>query len=169
MNKLIIAAKSFKIYYHYSNRKFEIGDIITGHDYSSDISDDIIKTYVEYTKMNKISSALYMLDEVSEEYKNNYKYRYIVYPLNRVLKCQMDYSIIIICDVELEQCCKYFMDNNPNESIENCRAMYIDLMASAYIGQYQSKVSLEQYYNYRISNKVEYICQEAEIKEIFNF
>lgn len=167
MSKLIVAARTYKIYYHYSDRKFEIGDIITGHDYSSDISDDIIKTYVEYTKMNKISSALYMLDEVSEEYRDTYKYGYIVHPLSRVLKCQMDYSLIV-CNAELEQCCKYFIDNNPNESVENCRAMYIDLMASAYVGEYQSKVLLEQYYNYRISNKVEYICQEAEVlKEIF--
>lgn len=166
MSKLIIAAKSFKIYYHYSDRKFEIGDIITGHDYSSDIANDIIKIYVEYTKMNKISSALYMLDEVSEEYKNNYKYGYIVYPLNRVLKCQMDYSLII-CNAELERCCKYFINNNPNESVENCRAMYIDLMASAYVGDNTSKTFLEKCFNYKISDKLEYICQEAEVIRTF--
>lgn len=165
MYKFVVAARALTEYYHYSDRKFEIGDRISGNDYSSKISSDIISAYIEYTKMNKISSVLYMLDRISEEYRDNYKYGYIVHPLSRVLKCQMDYSIII-CSIELERCCKYFLDNNPAESIKNCRAMYIDLMASAYVGDNTSKTMLKQYYNYNISNKIEYICQEAEVKTV---
>ena len=53
-------------YYHYDYRKFDKGDKITGSTYTIDA--DITEAYNQATKMEDITSVLYMLDHKDEEY-----------------------------------------------------------------------------------------------------
>lgn len=160
----IFASSLSRQYYHYDNREFNFGDTITGNDYHSELDPDVIDAYEDATGL-KISSVLYMLDNMNDDYLDTYDYGYEVAPINKILKCSMDYSVIM-CSMELSHCCMFYYDRHSDFSIEDVKKLYISLMVESYLGDRTSKEYLEDEFNYSVSDKVEYICQSAEVVNV---
>lgn len=160
-----IFASSQHSYFHYDSRKFNVGDIVTGNQY--DIDADITLAYEEATRLNDMSNILYMLDHEDREYADVYDYGYQVEPIGKILKAQMDYSVIM-CQTELKSCIKYYIKythiEHPN--LPSVRESYIALMVEAYLGDEDSKELLETIFGYSKSMNVEYICQSAKVVKI---
>lgn len=163
-----IFASSQHSYFHYDSRKFNVGDIIEGNQY--DIDADITLAYEEATGLNSMSNILYMLDHEDTEYANEYDYGYQVEPIGKILKAQMDYSVIM-CREELKSCIKYYIQHNDIEdpNLPGVRESYIALMVEAYLGDEDSKELLETIFGYSKSNNTEYICQSAKVIKILQY
>ena len=157
-----IFASSQHSYFHYDSRKFNVGDIVKGNQH--DIDADITLAYEEATKLNDIPSILYMLDHEDIEYADVYDYGYQVEPIGKILKAQMDYSVIM-CQEEFKSCMKYYIQHNDIEdpNLPGLRESYISLMVEAYLGDEDSKELLETIFGYSKSSNVEYICQSAKV------
>lgn len=160
-----IFGSSKQSYYHYDFREFDVGDIILGNHHN--IDDDIALAYNQATKLNDITSIIYMLNHEDNQYSNAYDYGYQVDPIGKILKAQMDYSAIL-CHEDLQRCLKYYISHNriDDPELPGVREMYVSLMVESYLGDEDSKDMLETIFGYSRSNNIEYICQSAKVVKI---
>lgn len=161
LNK-IQESNNVNYYYHGADKKYNVKDKITKEDIEDDknIPEYIVLTYSKYVKDIQFPFVVYMLDYVSEEYiKENYEHYYKVICNKSVRKCFMDYSIIS---------CKIFIDDYIAKHPNTNKMQMADLFARAYVGDKQAKYLINNKYSYmkEISNKIEYITNEAEVVEI---
>lgn len=142
-----------KIYYHYDDNDYNIGDTITRN---YDIDNDIVSVYNDIIGID-VTRLVYMLDTPNEDYKYTYKFTYTVKPLDKVLKCQMDYSPLMCKDtIKFANNKGIFKDNFTITD-------FITYFAKAYEGDEESKDMLQSLIDYDKSNKVEFICTKAQI------
>lgn len=149
-------------YYHYDYRKFDKGDKITGSTYTIDT--DVAEAYNQATKMEDITSVLYMLDHKDEEYIETYDYEYLVKPIGKTLKVSMDYSVVM-CQEDIRRAMRYYIIHNVDTDfdISYIRQTYISLMTDAYMNDTSSKYVLDTLFGYPTSSKVEFICKSAKV------
>lgn len=160
----IFASSVSNLFYHYDDRRFDAGQVISGNDYSSKIDKAIVDVYEESCSLN-ITSILYMLNYQDQDYAETYEYGYQVAPIGKILKCFMDYSVIM-CSEELKRCCMSYYNKHQDENIEDIKQTYIQLMCESYLGHIDSQNILAKYFDYSVSNKIEYICNSAKIVDL---
>lgn len=176
------------VYYHYDNRHFNVESQIVGNDYSNLINPKIKSVYSKILpEISDICSAVYMLDHESEEYEDSYKYGYQVAPIGEVIECFMDYSIVMCQDkfdhidfdsMDDDLCVDILsrlydivvmnhllLDSDIHTSI---RYAFILLYAACYRKDTYDdrRYQLKKYFDIDVSDKVEYICNAAEVLSI---
>ena len=119
-------------FYHYDNREFSVGDIITGNNYSCKYS-KILEAYSENNpQITSISSALYMYDTEMPESFEVYDYGYEVKP-DCIVKRYSDYSFIM-CISHIGDIIRKFSSIEDRDLRNFMIYQYIDLMSDAYLG-----------------------------------
>jgi len=156
------ASNSLK-FYHYDDREFSVGDVITGNFYPTQF--DVIKA--EYSKVcpeiDDITKVLYMYDAPVDESFEVYKFGYVVSP-DCCLRRFSDYSYVM--------CCLHINDIVSKHSawgektLSNVISEYSTLMANAYIGNHNAMKSLKDSYSVDISNEIEYISNNGTIVSV---
>lgn len=175
------------VYYHYDNRYFNVESHIVGNDYSNLINPKIKSVYSKILpEISDICSAVYMLDHESEEYEDSYRYGYQVSPIGEVIECFMDYSIVM-CQDKFDHIDFDSMDDDLCVDIlsrlydivvmnhllladihTSIRYAFILLYAACYRKDTYDdrRYQLKKYFDIDVSDKVEYICNTAEVLSI---
>ena len=148
-------------FYHYDNRAFNIGDIITGNHYPNKYP----KIFELYSKKNpqihKISDALYMYDSEVPESFEVYTYGYEVNP-DCIIKRYSDYSFVM-CISYMDKIIRKFSSIDDEDSRNFMIYQYIDLMSDAYLGNFNAITKLNVAYGIGESDAIEYISNSGEI------
>lgn len=154
MKRLIIATKLPNKFYHCSDIKFNVGDVIHGRFHK--IDSDIIKKYAEQLpEIEDVSRMLYTTDyHTVEEYRSDYAYCYEVQP-DVVYAGSCDYSIIAL-QADLKNLLAATRLNRKN---------LIELFASAYSGDAKALRILKEFGAYHVGIS-EYVCNNAVVVNV---
>lgn len=148
--KRYIKCETSPHYYHYSDRKYKIGDKIKPK--TIRLFEEVADAYRQVTGLNDIRNLIYMLDTIED---NRGYYQYLVHPTSMMFEGFKDYSPL--------QCQLHYIDIADANNIDEEEVIWA--FADAYAGDREAKEWLSNR-GYIGSDDKEIITENAIVDDI---
>ena len=161
--RILASTPALNQLYHFDDRVFNLGDTISGNDYSTYMDEAVIAAYSKTNpSISNIATMLYCTTNPTD-YSGDYAYRYTVelYESNRrLLEC----SPVTCLDIW-----KSIVRRNSSLNDPTIRQYFIELMADAYVENKPSIDTLIREFGFDPGNAVEYIADSGVVVDVKQF
>lgn len=160
MKRYIKSTEESKIYYHYSNRVYEIGETVRLQRLQS-LDDQIQAIYAEYLPNSlDLSNVIYMYGD-RDDSKTDLRYCYEVLPKGDLSTVYDEYSPIVLT-LELPRYKKMYPVLNEPDHLNR----FIHEYARSFCMDELSKKYLKQHYDVDIYDNISYITNSVFIYDV---